>query len=243
MSFLSSIFGTGTGIAHNGPQPPAPAAPPQAAAPAPAAAPAVPPAPVSPLDQFTKMWDTPLTSDGKPAPMPVDPLRAPIVNFDPTKITESANKMDFASSVNPELVAKALSGDTAAFSDVINQAIRNAVVGMTLSNGQLLNNAINTNNERITSQLPTHIKQVQLRESTEENSVFNHPAAQPLVQSLKQLAFAKDPNASVADINDQISKYLTGFAAAVVDAQPQNVQQRQQTAAAETDWMKYGGLS
>lgn len=243
MSFLSSIFGANNGIAHNGPQPPAPAAPPQPPVPPAPPTPPVPPAPVSPLDEFTKMWENPTTSDGKPAPLPVDPLRAPIVNFDPTKITESANKMDFAASVDPTLVTKALSGDAAAFSDVINQAIRNAVVGMTLSNGQLLNNAINTNNERITSQLPTHIKKVQLSESTEENSVFNHPAAQPLVQSLKQLAFAKDPNASVADINAQISKYLTGFAAAVVDAQPANVQQRQQTAAAEVDWLKYGGLS
>lgn len=175
--------------------------------------------PASPLDQYASLWQTATTADGKPVAPVSDPLTQPLFNFDPAKITESANQMDFTGGINPETITKALNGDTAAFTEALNQGIRAAVVGLTLSNGQLLNNALVSNNQRITQQLPTHIKQQKLLEpSPEDNPVFSHPAAQPLVQSLKKMALAKNPSADVNDINKQIAGFLSGFATAVTEA-------------------------
>lgn len=245
--FLESIFNPASGTPVNGgPAPaarPAPAAPPQQTQQIPTQNPQKqePPKPTSPLDEYTKLWETATTADGKPVPQTGDPLAQPLFNFDATKVQESANQMDFTSSINPETITKALSGDAAAFAEALNQGIRAAVVGMTLSNGQLINNAVVSNNQRITQALPNHMKQQQLLDvSPDDNPVFSHPAAQPLVQSLKKMALAKDPNAKVADINKQIAGFLSGFATAVTESDPARVQQQQAVTKGETDWTLFG---
>jgi hypothetical protein len=243
MSFLQSIFNPGTGTPANGapapagPGNPAPVHP--LAAPAVPAAPAEPAAPVSPLDAFTTLWQTAKNPDGTPKVVPTNQLNQPIFNFDAKAVSESASKMDFASAIPADTITKALGGDASAFAEAINAAVRTAVVGMTLNQGQLINQAMVANNGRITESLPSHIKQVQLRETESSNPVFDHPAAQPLVQSLKQMAFAKDPSASPAEINKMISDYLTGFATAVNENSPDTVKQRATVAKGETDWSTF----
>lgn len=241
MSFLSSIFSPSSGTPANGGAP-APALAAAPAAPAtPPAAPAAPAAEASPtasLDAFTSLWQTATNADGTPKAPAADPTKAPIYNFDAAKVVESANKMDFAGSVAPELFTKALGGDPLALADIINQSVRQAVVGMTMSQGQLINQAVATNNERFASVLPQHINRAKLMEA-DDNPVFSHPAAQPLVQSLKQMAYAKDPNASPAAISKQVSDYLAGFAAAMTEASPQRQAEVTQAKAGQTDWSKW----
>lgn len=244
MSLFSTIFGASGGIAHNGPQPPAPPAPP-AAPPAPAApapAPAEPPTAVSHLDSFASLWQTPTTVDGKPAPMPVDPLRQPLFTLDPTKITESAGRMDFTGNIPPETMAKIAAGGSeaaAAFSEALNIGIRNAVIGLTINQGNLVNQAVLENNTRISGALPSQIKKVQLLEMGSDDPVLSHPAVQPLVNSLKQMAFAKDHNASPADVNKQVADYIRGMAAALQETDPTVVAARKQVAKGETDWSTF----
>lgn len=245
MGFLTSIFNPGTGVAHNGPQPAAPSAPAApTAAPAPAPAPAAPELTpeqqaLSQLDTFKTLWQTPTTADGKPAPLPQDPLRQPIFNLDPNKVVESTGKLDFLAGVPQDKIQSALGGDVSAFAEVLNSAVRQAVAGVTISNGQVLNQALLENNSRLTSTLPTQIKKVQLMEEDGSNPIFEHEAVQPLVNSLKQMAFARNPNASPADIKKEISGYLTGLATALTETSPTKVQQRQQQARSEQDWSTF----
>jgi hypothetical protein len=240
MSFLTSIFNPATGTPANGaPAPAAPAAPVAATPPAAPTVPAAPAAPVSPLDQFTKLWQTPTNADGTPKQVPTNQLNQPIFNFDAKAVSESASKMDFTSSIAPETIAKALSGDASAFAAALNQAVQTAVVGMTLNQGQLINQAVTANNARITDSLPTHIKRAQLNDAESSNPVFDHPAAQPLVQSLKQMAFAKDPSASPTEINKMVADYLTGFATAVNENSPAAIQQKATVAKGEQDWSSF----
>jgi hypothetical protein len=238
MSFLSNIFPVRSGNPANG-GPFSAAAPAHSPVPAPAPAPTPAPTPASsPLDDLAKIWDTPLNADGKPVVPAANPLTQPLFNFDPAKITESANKMDFTVGIQPELITKALAGDPAAFAEAINTAMRSAVAGMTLSQGNLINQAFLANNARVESALPAQINKVRLLEtSASDNPVFSHPAAQPLVNSLKQMAFAKDPTASPDAINTQIQNFLSGLATAITESSPAN----QQAAAAKkassgTDW-------
>lgn len=246
MSFITSFLGGGNtsgaspGVAHNGPQPaPIPVVNPPAAAPAPAPAVAAPVTAVSQLDNFNSLWQTPTTADGKPAPIPADPLRQPLFTLDPNKVAESANRLDFTASISPELIAKATSGDPAAFAQALNEGIRQAVVGLTVNQGNLINQALLENNSRVTSQLPKHIKEVQLLQTGADDPVLSHPAVQPLVSSLKKMAFAKDPNASPAEIDKQVSGYLRGLGSALSETDPAAVQQRQQQAKGEPDWSSF----
>ena len=61
--------------------------------------------PANPLDEFASLWQ----NDPKLQPQ-VDPLTQPLFNSDPVKIQEAANKMDFISQLQPDLLAKAMSG-------------------------------------------------------------------------------------------------------------------------------------
>lgn len=240
MGLFSNIFNPSTGIAHNGPQPagPTPApAPAPVAAPAPAPAPVAAPAdPVSQLDKFKDLWQTPTTADGKPAPLPADPLRQPIFNLDPNKIVESTGKMDFLAGVPQENITKALSGDVAAFAEVLNSAVRQAVAGVTISNGQVLNQALVENNSRIANTMPQQIKKAQLLDMGSDDPVLSHPAIQPLVNSLKQMAFAKDPNANPAEVNATVVGLLRGLGTALTETSPEAVKARETQAKGEQDW-------
>lgn len=249
MGLFANMFNTGTGIAHNGPQPPAPPAPAPAgppAAPAPAPAPAEPQTAVSHLDAWTSLWQNPTTEDGKPAPMPVDPLRQPLFTLDPAKIAESAGKMDFTGNIPPETLARMTAGgadSAAAFQEALNIGIRNAVIGLTVNQGNLVNQAVLENNTRISGALPSHIKKVQLLELGSDDPVMSHPAVQPLVNSLKQMAFAKDPNASPAEVNKQVSEYIRGMGAALQETDPTVVAAKKTAAKGEQDWGVFLGVN
>lgn len=245
MGFINSIFPGSSGTAHNGPQPPAPPAPP--AAPITATPPPPPPepeTPVSHLDKFKSLWQTPTDADGKPISIPADPLRQPLFNLDPTKIVESTNKMDFTTGIPQETFAKITAGGpeaAAAFAEALNIGIRQAVAGLSVSNGQLINQALVENNSRITSQMPHQIKKAQLMDLGDD-PVLSNPAVAPLVTSLKQMALTKNPNATAEEINTQVSGYLRGLGAALQDTSPEAVAAKTKKAAGEQDWGVFLGL-
>ncbi len=245
MSFLTSLFNPATGTPSAGGRSaptPAPAASPAPAIPA-APAPGTPePSFTSELDKFKSMWQTPTTDDGKPAPTPVDPLSQPVFTLDKQKVLESASKMNFTGDINPELLQKALGGDGNALAAIIDGAVRNAVAGVTLSQADLLNQALLTNNQRVTAALPTHINRTTLLNSQTDDPVLSHPAVQPLLTALKQTAFARNPNAKPADIEAEVHNYIRGLAAAVVDSSPEKIKQQQQKQAGEVDWMSALGI-
>ena len=238
MSFLSTIFPSSSGTSRNagaGQSSAQPAV--QQAAPVinplvlaaataaqvaqdAAAATAAAAASASPLDKLAGLWDTPTTKDGKPLVSAPDPLTQPVFNFDPAKITASAATMDFTQGMDPTKVAAALGGDAAAFAEVLNHAVRNAVVGVTVNSGNLINQALLTNNANVAASIPSHIKQNQLLTFQDENPVMSHPAVAPLVNSLKQMAATKNPNASAAEIHKQIAEYMSGLSAALTAETP-----------------------
>jgi hypothetical protein len=247
MSFLNSLFNTATGTPSTGGRPGAPAPTVTPGAPAVAATPAAPAAPVEPsftseLDKFKSMWQTPTTDDGKPVQAPVDPLSQPVFTLDRQKVIDSAGKMNFTGEINPELLQKALGGDGNALAAIIDGAVRNAVAGVTLSQADLLNQAMLTNNQRVTAALPTHINRTTLLNSQTDDPVLSHPAVQPLLTALKQTAFARNPNAKPADIEAEVHNYIRGLATAVVDSSPENIKRQQQQQAGEVDWMSALGI-
>lgn len=237
--FLSSIFPTNTGQPSGAPVSAAPMAPVVAATPA---APPVPVLPGSSLDIYTGMWESAKDKDGK-AIVVTDPLASPILNFDPAKIAESAGKLNFMSGVSPEQIAKALGGDQTAFSDVINAAVRSAVIGVTTSQGQLMNRVIDTNNQRLTDALPTHIKRTQLDQLPMDNPILEHAAVAPLVQALKTAEFNKNPNASPQEVHQKVLSYLAGLSTAINANSPEVIKAKTAKSNEGTDWDAWSQLS
>lgn len=247
MSIFGNLFGGGAsgGIAHGGGT--SVQLPPMqqgAPAPAPAAAPAAPAAPAeesqsSHLDKLQAFWDTPKDAEGKPVAAPQDPLAQSIYNFDPAKVQESSRRLNFAGDIDPAQIDKALGGDKEAFLSIINQTTQNAFAAATLNTGKLINDSHATNNGRMKSALPTHIKQVQLSQTETTNPILQHPAAQPLVSALKSMTSQRDPSLSPNEITARVEALLVGLGTAIADGTPERQQQQKQAAAGEQDWSAF----
>lgn len=248
MSIFAGLFGGGGGIAHGGAGgsaaiPPVPVtadSPADLVANAKAAAAAAAGDPISSsLDGLKSFWDTPKDAEGKPLVAPVDPTSTDIFNFDPAKITASAKTLDFTKGLDPALVSQALGGDSAAFMAVINHATQTAFAAATVNTGKMINKSHVDNNDRVRSTLPSAIKRVQLDQTTTINPVLQHEAAQPLVTALKQMAFAKDPNANPADVTKQVEALLMGLGSAMAASTPDAIAARQVVKPGEQDWSTF----
>lgn len=246
---LSNIFGGGgsSAIVHNGaangaPQPAVTTAPPAAATAATQQTVTTPTEPSSPLDTHKTFWDNLKDAQGKEITPAADPTTQSIYNFDPAKVSESAKNLNFVGNLPAELITEALGGGekaAPALLALINQATQNAVAAMTVQTGKLINDGITTNNERVRSTLPRHIKQVQLDQTSPDNPVLSHPAAAPLVAAMKKAAFSRDPNADPAAVTKAVESLLTDFAAALTENSASAVASKAQAAAGTTDWLEY----
>lgn len=244
MGLLSQIFPAHTGHGSDGTPLPAPHlqldanAPPPPPAPTAAPAPTPAPGPGSQLDSFTKLWQTPTDKDGKPI-VHANPLATPVLNFDPAKIAESAAQLDFTGKIDPALAAKALAGDATALSAYVNAAVQAAVVGIVTSQGQVINGALNENNQRLLSTLPTQVKRVQLESQPVDNPILEHPSVAPLMHALKLSEFNKNPNARPEDVHATVVGYLKGLAQAMTEGDPAAVAAAAKEKAGEPDWLKW----
>lgn len=190
-----------------------------------------PAAPSNPLDNFTPLWQT----DPKSAP-PADPLATPIFNTDPAKIAEAAGKIDFVSQIPPDMLQKAMAGnDPQAF-----MAVMNAVAQKTLATAAQLSTATTEQGatrlqQRLLTALPDRVKQIQLDQMQPENANLQHPAAQPILQMMRQRVKASNPNLTPAEIQKQAENYVSAF----VSAMAPQATQAEVAAANGEDWDRF----
>jgi hypothetical protein len=206
MAFFSNIFGS-TSVSPT--ETPAPAS----ATPAPAASPtqqATPAAEVSPMDQFKSLWEpanTPNVDTTLPANM--------FAGADPAKMLEAARKVDFAKSVPPEVLAKITAGGpdaAAAFAQAINDVAQRSYAQSSFASTKIVEAALAKFQEGLENRLPSQVKRFQVSESLREsNPALTHPAAAPIMEALQSQLTVKYPNASVNEIRDMASQYLSQF--------------------------------
>ena len=97
--------------------------------------------------------------------------------------------------------------------------------------------------EQFNADIPAHVKKLQVSDTLrQENPVFNHPAASPILGAIESQLTVKYPNASASEITTMAKQYLEGFATAVTAP----AAAKAATAAAavkaksETDWSNFG---
>jgi hypothetical protein len=210
MSFFSNIFGT-TSAPANELIPPANA---QATPPAPVPT-QVTPAPVteSPLDQFKSLWEptaTPQVDGTLPANM--------FSGTDPAKMLEAARKVDFSKSIPPEVLSKITAGGpeaATAFAQALNDVSQRAYAQSSFASTKIVEAALAKFQEGIDARLPGQIKKHAVSDSIREsNPALMHPAAAPIMEAMQSQLAVKYPNATVSEIRDMASQYLTAFNAA-----------------------------
>jgi hypothetical protein len=162
----------------------------------------------SPLAAFTDIWQTPTNTDP-------NANQSIFANLDPAKVRESAAKVNFTGGVNPDqLKAIAAGGEGAvkAFQDVLNAVAQGVYAQSTLANVKIVEQALGKAQETYDARIPGMVKKLSSSESlVAENPLLANPAVQPLVGALQQQLIQKNPNATSAEIQRQISDYFSAL--------------------------------
>lgn len=208
MSLFSSIFGTN--VAPNAGAAPQPN---QVATPVVPATPVTPAEPVSPMDTFKDLWQ-PTETAGTDGTLPANMF----AGADPAKMLEAARKVDFSKSIPPEVLSKITAGGpdaAAAFAQALNEVSQRAYAQSSFASTKIVEAALAKFQEGVESRLPGQIKKHSVSESIREsNPALQHPAAAPIMEALQGQLSAKFPNASVNELRDMASQYLTAFTSA-----------------------------
>lgn len=196
-----------------------------------------PAAPASPMDQFNELWQ----------PNAIDPAaNQPLINIDPKALADAARKTDFAKLIQPELMARVQAGGedgSNAMMQMLNQVAQGVYAQSAFATSKMVEQAVAKAREQFNSDIPAHVKKLQVSDTLrQENPVFNHPAASPILGAVESQLTVKYPNASASEITTMAKQYLEGFANAVqAPAQAAAAAASAKTKASqETDWSNFG---
>lgn len=242
MSIFDKLFGTAPAPA---PAPATPAAAPAAGNLNPAAtgsAPGNPNVPVSsepanpasPMDQFNDLWQ----------PSAVDPAAgAPLINIDPKQLADAAKKTDFSKIISPELMARAQAGGedgVAAMMQAMNQMAQGVYAQSAFANSKIIEQAVAKARDQFNAEIPAHVKKLQVSDSLrQENPVFNHPAASPILSAIESQLTVKYPSASAAELAGMAKQYLENFATGIQAPATAAAKAAKAKTSNETDWSTF----
>lgn len=191
--------------------------------------------PSNPLDAFTDLFK--LTDDDRKKAAP-NPFAEPLLKFDGKKFAEAASKMNFASAVDKETIAKALGGDVDAFSSALNRVTQASFVSAAQVFSGILEQAVAKNNGRFDSVLSDKFKSFQLNYQRPENPALQHPAAAPMLEALKATISTKDPTLRPDDVTKRAEEFLNLFAESIVNKGKKS-SASSDSGTGEIDWSKY----
>lgn len=191
--------------------------------------------PPNPLDTFSAIWQT----DPKAAPT-VDPLNQPLLNPDPVKMREAANKLDFVAMLPKDVVARVHAGnDPAAIVELVNAAAQAALAQSAQLATATAEHAGNRLKDRMLQGLPTRIRDVQIGQQKPTNAALDHPAAQPMLHIARAAIASKNPGLSPAEVNSQAEAYFQGLAEQLV-SKPEKSEASSQSG--DYDWDNVFGV-
>lgn len=192
----------------------------------------------SPLDSFASIWQNKSNSEGDPN---TDPFSGPLFNADPNAIREAAGKADFLSSLPQELIQKAMSGnDPQAFLEVINKVAQNSLAMAVQLSTATAEQAGTKLGERFKKATPGMVKDAQLSGMRSDNPVLQNPAAEPMLQMIRERIRRNNPDLPAQEIQSQAEKFLTTFAQELSGTTKQSAEGTKQEG---QDWAAWAGMN
>lgn len=186
---------------------------------------------VSPLEQFAKIWETDTTA--KP-----DANASPFAGLDPKKLQDVASKINFQSAVTPEILAKIQAGGAGAVEATLhamNAMAQNVYAQSAIATTKIVEQGMNHQRTQLTTQLPGMVKGLNLSDSlATTNPILASPAVAPIAEALKTVLLQKNPHATSAEIEQQMTGYFDALAGSLG---PKPVTKTSGTA--EDDWSKF----
>lgn len=188
----------------------------------------------SQLDNFNTLWQPNTDAPTEPQPL---------INVDPKSLAEAASKTNFVKMISPEqmqAIAAGGEGAVQAFAQAMNKVAQGVYAQSAFATTKIVEQAVAKAQERFTSEIPNHVKKLQVSESLRnENPALNHPAASPILGAIESQLTVKHPNASSTEITNMARQYLEQFATAV--NKPREAAKAKQAAETNqgTDWNSF----
>lgn len=186
----------------------------------------------SPLANFKDIWNTPATDPNANQSL--------FANLDPQKLMESARKVNFSQVITSDALTKIQAGGPEAMqalAESMNLVAQQVYAQSALATTKIVEQALTKSNEARDAQLPTLVKKFSANESIlAKNPLLTNPAVQPIVGALQEQMIRKNPNATSAEIQQQVNDYLTQFATMFA---PKPVEAKSTGNNSDTDWDKF----
>lgn len=233
MAFLSGIFNKSPAPGAAPAQPAAPTGGPatQQQTPAnPAADPATMagaqgPAPAggqSALDSYAELFK-PKAVDPNATKRPglADPLLTPL---DPAAFKQQVQSANFAASISPETLQKAMAGDAQAFMDALNHVSREAFSAATTLSHGLSEHAARESATRLDGMLDGRIRNTLIRGQNTSNEVLSKPAVAPIFNAVKAQIAQNNPQLSPEAVQQSAEQYFMEMSNEITAPQRQAAQ-------------------
>jgi hypothetical protein len=176
-----------------------------------------PATPVSPLDAFSKVWD----SSGVQPDVPDFSF-----NVTPDTINKAVANMDFKSSIPPQLLAAVEaggSGAATALADIINHVQQKSMAQNTHTTTQLIEQALNKQSTKFLEALPKIVQRYQVNSDLQSsNPVFAHPSVKPIIENLERNYAAQNPNASASEVKAAATQFFDALSNTLMEAKVSN---------------------
>lgn len=200
----------------------------------------------SQLDKVRGIWNNATTADGKPLAPQADPLAQQMFQFDPSKVAESAGKLDFTGNISQETLEKVVgqNGDPAALKELLNSVVRQAFVASSLQTGHLLNDGFSRHGKNIDQALPARLRNIQVSQKGSEDSILSHASVKPLFTAMRGIVANNNPHASPDEVHAAAEAYFNQIGQAFLarERQASGKELDGTPVEQEVDWMKSFGL-
>lgn len=185
--------------------------------------------PPNPLDVYKKMLDTAASAN---------PDQAPVFDIDGTVLAQVADTLDFTAGIPKETMDKAMTGDVAAFMEVIKVSGREAYKSALSHQAKLTNAHLGQRSTFDDKRVGASVKTGLVDQALSSIPNYSHPVAKAELKRVADAMARDNPDQSPADIAKAAHEYLIQVASAVNPVQPAAGKDAS-GANLEMDWSSY----
>lgn len=159
-------------------------------------------------------------------------------NVPQEQIQQQIKSANFTNGIDQAKVQAALSGDSAAFMEVLNGVAQQAFAASFQASQGMVEHGVSTGRKQLEGSLDSHFKNYMLKQQTpsSDNPALQHPVGKAFLQSISQQIANANPRMSPAEVAKAAEQNFTEFAKMLA---PQQQQPSSQSSQPAQDWTSY----
>lgn len=178
--------------------------------------------PAHPMDKFKGMFDNKANTE-----------TAPAFSLDGKILRDAANGQDFMKGINPEMVQRATSGDTAALMSLMNEVGRNAYAASLEHGGRLTESFVSAREGFGEKSFGKKVRGELTVNALTGTPNFKNPVVREQLTRIANDFQKQHPDAAPGEIADMAKDYITELSKAIG---PQNTEQQNSKQQGPTDF-------